>query len=137
MEQSCLETDHRLQGDIVCLTVWPCFLDTIMTHVDDCLGKPLLVTGPVKCPFGWSPAFQWPVKSPNQRCGCGRAVGDQPHMYALLFCESTFRNLFISPPHVELAPHSGFILACLTAHVSPLLSTGTHLHNWTNCDPTP
>lgn len=36
------EADHRLQGNIVCPTVWPCYQDTAVTHVDDCLEKPPL-----------------------------------------------------------------------------------------------
>lgn len=36
------EADHSLQGNIVCLTVWPCYQDTAVTHVDDCLEKPPL-----------------------------------------------------------------------------------------------
>lgn len=36
------EADHRLQGKIVCPTVWPCCQDTAVTHEDDCLEKPPL-----------------------------------------------------------------------------------------------
>lgn len=36
------EADHRLQGNIVCPTVWPCYQDTAVTHVDRCLEKPPL-----------------------------------------------------------------------------------------------
>ena len=31
------EADHRLQGNIVCATVWSCYQDTAVTHMDDCL----------------------------------------------------------------------------------------------------
>lgn len=30
--QSSMESDHRVQGDIVCPTVWPCYQDTTMTQ---------------------------------------------------------------------------------------------------------
>lgn len=83
-----MERDHRLQGDIVCPTVWPCYQDTTMTRVDDWLEKPPLFTCPMKCPAVWSPGFHLPnqiIRPP---------LWLQSHLCAWLFCESHLHTMW-------------------------------------------
>lgn len=71
-----MERDHRLQADIVCPTVWPCYQDTTMTHMDDWLGKPPLCSLPMKLSVCWSPDFGLPIRSLDHHGCLTKTQGD-------------------------------------------------------------
>lgn len=77
------EAGRRLQGNIVCPTVWPCYQDTAVT----CGWLPGEATSAwaVKWPAGWSLALCRPIRSSDNRCGYGSATQLQCHMCTELY----------------------------------------------------